>query len=63
MTSSTARLPSELWNAAAEPWNSPLTPSGSVLVRDSPDAAEHVAERRRQAASPNEIVTAGSWPL
>ena len=50
MTSSTARLRSELWNALAAPWNWPLTrraASSSATSR----RAQHVAERRarRQA--------------
>ena len=61
MSSSTARLPSELWNALAAPWNWPLTPSGSVCsailrtwVSTSPSATP--------GFRPNEIVTAGSCP-
>ena len=62
MTSSTARLPSELWNALAAPWNWPLTRFGqrrarrlrARRVRTSPsDAPGCEAERdrdRRQLA-------------
>ena len=62
MTSSTARLPSELSNAFAAPWNWPLTPSGSVCVGDLAHAASSTSPSDAPGARPNEIVTAGSWP-
>ena len=47
MTSSTARLPSELWNALAAPWNWPLTPFGQRARRRlRARCVSTVAERR-----------------
>ena len=61
MISSTARLPSELWNALAAPWNCVLMVSGS-----SRSAMSLTWSTTSPSAAPgfrlNEIVAAGSWP-